>query len=259
MRQALVWLAATCALASPCAAWQIRARMVLRTGTETGYDPIYVWPGSTGMIRIQLGVFDDVDGPAPAGGLIGWTMGTLSGAGTNGSGATRLNPFASSPAPGFSGTQVPLDLFDIDATLGTQSLPWLGIPGTSDPGPQPAALVRGRNTFISVFQFLTIAGGSDYVLTAAGGAVAASAWDGTPLPPQPGPDGFFGPGDQNHDNIDDTLDDLPGSITYSHVDLPPIPFSALMHVIIVPAPATAPTLMLHTVIALRRRRARPTQ
>src|SRR6185369_11508813 len=92
-------------------------------------------------IRIQFGVFDDGEGAAPAGGYIGWNVGSISVSGTPENSQERRTPGRLSPfnfAASVTANGVPLPsggtadlpgtdwqmLTQIDATLGTQSPPW---------------------------------------------------------------------------------------------------------------------------------------
>src|SRR5437762_2369318 len=89
-------------MASPSFGYVLMARWVERTGTVDTVIP-YVGgnqyldasQGATYRLRLQFGVFDDASGPAPAGGYLGWNVGTMNI--TNGQTATRtpgrLAPF----------------------------------------------------------------------------------------------------------------------------------------------------------------------
>ena len=245
---ALVGLLAVTGIAASANAFNVQCRWVSRVGTvdtvipATGYN--FPVGQTTVNVRLQFGVFDDAQGAAPAGGFIGWNLGTITGSPqpVAGSAAARLTPFNFAPAPGFAGTQSPLALTAIDNTLGTQALVWSGIPGGSDPGSPPPALVRGRNAFISVFS-LTLAAGT-FDITAAGNSIVASAWNVIQsAPPEVGDDGVFG-----------TPDDVNGGVTYAPATLPPIAFTGCT-ASFVPAPGAAALLGLGGLVAFRRRRA----
>ncbi|MGE4195608.1 MAG: hypothetical protein AB7G11_00610 [Phycisphaerales bacterium] len=77
-------------------------------------------------------------------------------------------------------------LTDIDARLGRQAPIWTCNPDGT-PNPMPTPLVRGLNTFVSVFSFSIDPGVNalDYMVTAGGAVSACDAWNvvGTPMPP----------------------------------------------------------------------------
>src|SRR6185369_4389892 len=93
-------------------------------------------------IRLQIGVFDDANGPAPAGGLIGWNSGSIVMTGLPENSRERrtpgrLQPFNTSSASNANGFPPPPTLFgpvpsqadfqmwtEIDATIQTQSPLW---------------------------------------------------------------------------------------------------------------------------------------
>src|SRR5262245_4151212 len=68
--------------AASCAhAFEFRCRFVERVGTTDTVVPnntLETAPGTPHRIRIQFGVFDDANGAAPAGGFVGWNVGTIS-------------------------------------------------------------------------------------------------------------------------------------------------------------------------------------
>jgi uncharacterized protein (TIGR03382 family) len=200
-------------------------------------------------VRVQFGVFDDAGGAAPAGGFIGWNVGTMNGTPPPvvGSGAARLAPF-NFASTAFAGTQSPLALNNIDNTLGTQSLVWNGgTAGGTVPDPAPPAVVRGRNGFISTFAIVLAAATNDFDVTAAGNTLVATAWNVIQTTePDPGPDGLF-----------DGIDDTNGSILYAPATLPAIPFTGCTahFLTAVPAPGAAALLGLGGLVAFRRRRA----
>ena len=248
---ALIGLLAVTGIAASANAFNVQCRWVSRVGTvdtvipATGYN--FPVGQTTVNVRLQFGVFDDAQGAAPAGGFIGWNLGTITGSPqpVAGSAAARLTPFNFAPAPGFAGTQSPLALTAIDNTLGTQALVWSGVPGGTDPGSPPAATVRGRNAFISVFSLTLTAGANNFNVTAAGNSIVASAWNVIQSqPPEVGDDGVFG-----------TPDDLPGGVTYAPATLAPIPFAGCTALFNVPAPGAAALLGLGGLVAFRRRRA----
>jgi hypothetical protein len=216
--------------------------------------------GNARVLRLQFGVFDDAGGAAPAGGFVGWNVGTLDVSGTPGNSTDRrsgtpapgrINPFnfagqptANGNPPVPSGGDVDVEhLSEIDATLGTQSPLW-NCTAAGDPNPQPNALVRGRNVFVSVYQITTDPnpGALDYSITAGGNLIAATEWRtvGTPNPPDCG--------DPN-----DPSDDILGSVTYAPFPTDPVAFSCVLN-LRVPAPGAAALLGLGGLLAIRRRR-----
>lgn len=228
-------------------AFEFRCRWVERVGnvdTVIGGDgaTLGISDGSAHRIRLQFGVFDDAAGEAPAGGFLGWNVGSLDVSGdavntrTNG----RVIPFNFSNQPGANGSPATdpfTSLTDIDATLGTQS-PFWGFDPDGNPMPQPPATVRGRNAFVSVYEFTT--NPSDvmpvYSIVAGGNLVGATGWAviGTPIPPNPGDPGPF-------------------TITYAPIPIPPVAFDCTLH-ILVPSPPAGVFLGAASVFALRRRR-----
>jgi len=251
---ALFGILAVAGAASSANAWHFEVRFVERVGsTDT------VIAGNTidasvnrGVrnIRIQFGVFDDADGAAPAGGYVGWNVGTLavSGAADNSDerrNSGRISPFnfaggansnGNPPAP--AGDPFSM-LSEIDATLGTQS-PFWGFNADGMALPQPNAAVRGINSFVSVYAFSIDprddASAAGYTVTAGGNLIAATEWRaiGTPTPP-------------------DEETQTPGSVTYAPFPTTPQAFSAVLNVLI-PGPGSAALLGLGGLLAARRRR-----
>jgi len=201
-----VAVVAMLACTASCHAWQFRCRFVERVGNMDVVLPgnsLYIYPFEPPHnMRLQFGVFDDADGPAPAGGFLGWNVGTLAVSGTVNNSDDRRNPGRLAPFNFASGTNAngnpPLPagdpftmLTEIDNTLGTQSLIWTCVPdgsGGSMPGPMPQPIIRGLNTFVSVYAFSiqlnTFSTG--YTITAGGNLYAARDWRtiGTPTPPE---------------------------------------------------------------------------
>jgi len=203
-------------LAWPSSAWHFECRFIERIGTTDHVLPNNTIDASNGelrLIRVQFGVFDDTDGPAPAGGLVGWQSGSLTVGGPEDNSEERRANGRISPF-NFGGPEpvVPPDTFydpftqlnDIRAVLGEQSPIWQCSPGVPNPT-QPAALIRGRNTFVSVYAISIDPhhGAIDYTITAAGDLIAATAWEivGTPVPP----------------DCSDPNNPVPGHVVYSPV------------------------------------------
>jgi len=251
--------------ASAAQAYNIQARWVSRIGIglpsdpvpAAGFDATGLAAGTAIRFRLQFGCFDDAAGPAPAGGFLGWNIGTLTATGgTNtrtGTGSAppadprgRLSPFTFAPDPPAEG--IPqldpwMALTSIDATLGTQPLPWNTIQGNPNLPPPPAAVVRGNNTFISVWELTTVIGSDNYSITVGGNVLGATAWNVVQSnPPQAGDDEIFG-----------TPDDVAGSILYAPFADAARPMTNVLN-ILVPAPGAFALLGLGGLVAFRRRR-----
>lgn len=245
-------------LASAAQAYEIRTQWVSRIGAGV---PVTVVPGNTfdatalaaGTVvrfRLQFGVFDDGAGPAPAGGYLGWNVGTLTATGGSPNTRTpgRLTPFNFAPAPPGNGMPAAdpwMALTGVDNTLGTQPLPWNSQQGNPDVPPPPPAVVRGLNSFISTFEIsTTIGGGANYTIIAGGNALGCLMWNIVQqTPPAPGEDEILG-----------TPDDVAGSILYAPLADAARSFSNTLS-ILVPAPGALALLGLGGLVATRRRRA----
>ncbi len=246
-RCVLVGIAALVCLAAGRSAWgyHIEVRFVRSTSPIDPSIPnntLFTSPGTSNRIRIQFGVFDDDAGPAPAGGFVGWNVGTLSmTGGTNTRTPGRIAPWNFAPNPpgnGLPSTDPFTALTAIDATLGTQSSFW-GCDPYFQPLPQPPPVIRGRNVFASLFEFTTVTGTVDYDAVFAGNLIVASGWGtiGTPTPP----------------DCSDPTNPIPGSVLYAPMTLPPVPFTVTLHIVI-PAPGAAWMLGIGALGAIRRRR-----
>ncbi len=236
---AAVALGVTCA----AEAWHVETRWVLRVGNTDivlRNNVLLGAPDELVRLRVQFGVFDDDDGPAPPAGFLAWNVGTLSDnnpAGYNLRTPGRLPPFTFAFQPSSNGSPLadPWDsLTAIDAAFGAQVLSWVGIPGTNQPEPQPAPLSYGRNQFVSTFEISTLPSNvASYTITARGNIVAGREWTAfVELPPDPGADGIFGPGDENGDGVDDGLDDVPGSVQYAPLAFPPQTFQSVLTLVV---------------------------
>lgn len=234
------------AAAASAHGYEFRARWVERVGNVDSVigAELNATDGRPRRVRLQLGVFDDGTGPAPAGGFVGWNLGmlTVSGDVANSNDTRtpgRLSPFIFSGSPGANGNPPAPEgdpfttLTDIDAQIGMQ-MPFWGIGQ-----PQPAPLARGVNTWVSVYEITTDprAVGLNYTITASGNLVAATSWEvvGAPTPPDP-----------------DKM--LPGSVTYVPVETPPRAFQFGFIVHIEPAPGSVALLCVGGLFAARRRR-----
>jgi hypothetical protein len=267
----LFGLAALAGAAASANALTFQCRWVERVGTTDtviptvgGVQTLTVVPGSSHRYRLQFSVVDDASGAAPAGGFVGWNVGTLDVSGSASNSATRrtngvdpgmtsggrLTPFVFALQPTANGNPPPAGglsspdaagtdfnhLTEIDATLGTQS-PFWGCNG-SDPLPQPAATVRGRNAFISVYEITDVpsASATNYSITAGGNLIAATEWRpvGAPIPP-------------------DCDSGTPGAVTYAPFPTDPTAFTCPLNLVI-PAPGAAALLGLGGLLVARRRR-----
>jgi hypothetical protein len=112
-------------------------------------------------------------------------------------------------------------LTNIDALIGDQTVVW-NCSG-SVPAPQPTALIRGRNTFVSVYEVTLNANLRclNTALTFSGSIVATGNWSvsGSPVVPIC------------------TEPPSPGSVTFVANTLPPVPFTAALFAITGPPPA----------------------
>lgn len=233
------------AWASPALAFHIEMRWVERTGTIDrvigGDGAIATFaPGTSHRIRVQFGVFDDAQGPAPAGGDIGWNIATLAASGgenrrTNG----RISPFNFAPNPPGNGlpSQDPFtSLAAIDNTLGLQAPAW-GCGADGLPLPMPLPTIRGLNVFVSTFELTTQTGNNTYAITLGGNTVVASGWGIIGAPTAP----------------DCEFPDPPGSVVYAPMTLPPSPIAAAL-LIVVPGPGSGALVCALCLRSLRRRR-----
>lgn len=220
-------------------------RFVERVGTTDFVLPGTTYnatPGTPVRLRIQFLVRDDGIGPAPAGGFVSWTNGTITDslAAHNTRTPGRLTPFNFS-ANGDGQPPVPTGepfqmLTQINADFLEQNLIWLNDPN-GNPLPMPQPQVRGLGAFVSVFEFTTTPGSTNYTITVGGDLTAASSWNlVTSTPPNTNP----------------------GSVQYQPVTLPPQSFllPPLVLTIHVPAPATCVPLAGLAAITLSRRRRR---
>jgi hypothetical protein len=143
-------------------------------------------------VRLQCAVLDDATGPAPAGGMYGWTTGSITASGgahvsrtpgwvapfnyptgTCGNGCWTDEPYGDSHTA----------LTGIDATIGVQSPPWPCI--GSIPAGQPDAIVYGRNEFVTLYEFTIYPDTTSFTVTFGGNLYAATSWQlrGIPSPP----------------------------------------------------------------------------
>lgn len=203
---------AVLAFASSASAYEYRCRWVERVG-ET--DIVIGGDGATldarsntgsRRLRLEMGVFDDASGPAPAGGLLGWANGTIrvSGPAANSQDRRtpgRISPFTYWTAPASNGDPLPAGglagpdaddfdfqaLYDINATMIVQYLSW-PCDANGKPVPQPPAVIHGRNTFVAVYEITTDPAdstGQNYTIAITGDALGATQWrvGPNPLPP----------------------------------------------------------------------------
>mgnify|MGYP000393562440 CR=1 FL=1 len=256
-RTVFVALAAGALASSSASAFEFRTRFVRRMGnidTPTT-DQLHLTSGEVARVRIQFGVFDSASGPAPEGGFIGWNVGTLAVSGLSEFSDAyrtpgRLAPFNFATGPNSNGNPPApagdpfITLTDIDSTLGTQSPIWTGCDADGNPTPQPAPVIRGLNTFVSVYE-ITVVGHvqyMDFTVNLGGNAIAAQNWRevGTPIPP----------------NCDDPQNPEPGFVTYGPFPLAPVAVSnsLFVHIEDVPGAGSAVTLLAGLSLLSRRHR-----
>jgi len=227
-------------------AYTFQCRFVERIGNTDvvlANNRIDVAGGSVHNIRIQFGVFDDSASLAPDGGFLGWNIGTMNVSGSRANSDERRNPGRLSPFnfsvganangnPPLPGGDPFTMLTEIDATLGTQAPAWICDAQGNVP-PQPEAVVRGRNVFVSVFAFSInpIMGANSYFVDVGGNLIAATTWltIGTPTPPSCG-------------DPADPMDDVPGTVLYAPNPTPPQLFGSFLVVNIVPTPSVTALL-----------------
>jgi len=257
---ALFGILAVAGAAGSASALTFNCRFVERVGSTDVILPnnqidFATTGGAARNIRVQFSVVDDASGAAPAGGFVGWNVGTVAVSGSVSNSDELRNPGRLSPFNFASGVNAngnpPLPagdpftmLSEIDNTLGTQSPVWVCNADGTVP-PQPAAAVRGRNVFVSTFAFSVRpnAGASDYTVTIGGNLIAATSW--LPVGNPSAPDCM---------DPSDPSDDIPGSVTYAPFPTAPTAFTCVLTVHIIPAPGAAALLGLGGLLAARRRR-----
>ncbi|MGE3107454.1 MAG: hypothetical protein AB7G11_00615 [Phycisphaerales bacterium] len=77
-RSGILMACAALGCSASCQAWEVRCRFIERVGNVNVVLPGNMIDASNGAarsIRVQFGVFDDADGPAPAGGCSAGTRG----------------------------------------------------------------------------------------------------------------------------------------------------------------------------------------
>lgn len=240
-------LACASAVAPHAHAWEYRTRIVERVGNSDIVlgDSVDFAPGSTHRLRFQSGVFDDANGPAPAGGYNGYTQGTIQtfGGGTWTRSPGRLAPFVFFQAPNANGNP-PLpagdpftSLTEIDAAIAIQGFAWT-CDAQGNPNPMPQPVIRGRNDFVSTYEITLTMDASppgELRVVFGGQFTAADTWviQGNPVPP-------------------DCDSGENGSVVYFcplNSDRPTLS----RELRIIPAPASALSLLLLAPLARRRR------
>jgi hypothetical protein len=262
--RSLCAIAAVAGTAASASALTFECRWVERVGTV---DTVIGGNGATldlsdglpARIRLQYRVVDDAMGPAPLGGFVGWNVGTIAISGDPSNSADRrtngrIGPFNFAAQPTANGNPPPAGgvntgdavgtdfqgWSEIDATLGTQAFAWTCNPDGTVP-PQPSPLIRGRNSFVSVWEMTTdpSATGTNYSITTGGNLIAATEWRPVGTPQEP--------------DCTDPDNPVPGSVTYAPFPTNPTAFSCTLN-ILVPAPGAAALLGLGGLLAARRRR-----
>ncbi|MGE3110020.1 MAG: hypothetical protein AB7G11_15385 [Phycisphaerales bacterium] len=248
-------LAAWCAVA-PTQAWHFETRFVERVGNVDVILPGNAIDASNGdarSIRFQVGVFDDASSEAPAGGFAGWVGGgaslTVSGSVGNSDerrNPGRLAPFNANQNPNANGNP-PLPggdpftvLTNLDVALNGQTIPWFcGADG--QPLPRPEAIVRGRNTFVSIYAFSIDPnpGAVSYTVTASGFLYAVNRWVNIPSTQEP--------------DCSDPDNPLPGHADYGPIVEQPQNVVTVLNVM-VPGPSAGVGVAVMGVWAVGRRR-----
>lgn len=234
-------------LSGAASAYEFRTRFVERVGnTDIVLDSNFldISDGGPHRVRFQVGVFDDMNGVAPAGGLLGWNVGTItvSEGGRDYANETRtpgrVAPwnFAQGPNangnPPIAGGGDPFNaLTEIDATQGTQSPPWPS-------GERPPAVVRGFNTYVSLYEITIerVQRFGEYRIDFGGNLIAASEWIVV------------------NENPPDPEKGTPGTVVYAPFPTDPTAFTNFLRVSDIPTPGAATLLGLGGLVALRRRR-----
>ncbi|MBC7771035.1 MAG: hypothetical protein H7210_00935, partial [Pyrinomonadaceae bacterium] len=218
-------------------AFEIRSRFVERIGNidVTLANDSIVNDGLVRNIRLQFGVFDNDAGPAPAGGFAAWWNGSLSVSGSEAASDVRRNPgrlapFDYSTRPNDNGNPPlpggdPFTMLTEIVAGGGQIVPWICNPDGT-PTPQPGPIVRGLNSFVSVYAF-SIQGftGEGFTVTAGGKVAGAVYWDersGHPVPP----------------DCSDPENPIPGFAAYVAIPTPIQTFTRTLNVVPIPAPAS---------------------
>ena len=129
----------------------------------------------------------------------------------------------------------------VDASIGSQSPEWV-CDAAGNPMPQPLAVVRGLNTFVSLYEFTIdpAPGAVAYEVAASGNLVAATQWltVGSPTPT----------------DCSDPTNPMPGSITYAPFPTAPETFECALMVNCVPSPGAGMLAAAGALLAGRRRR-----
>jgi hypothetical protein len=215
--------------ASACSAYEVRARVVRMVGgvtevLEQAHDGCWILPAPVGVgeevrLRLQIGVLGDDDSDAPAGGVVGWSNGSISAfCGVNRRTPGAIGPFFDPDHPEYDGlpTRDPFSsITDIEALWGIRpSLTWICNGGGYPPLPPPP--IVGFNTYVSVYEITHEASGyaGCCTINIAGQCVSASEWRllGDPQPP------FCG------------NPNTPGIATYAPMTVPPVAFDACVRV-----------------------------
>lgn len=243
----LLMLACVFTGVSRAEAYEFRCRFVERVGNvdvPLQNDTITVdHRAPPRRVRVQFGVFDDPTGPAPAGGFVGWNVGTIEVSGSRSNAVVTRTPGRLAPFNFFGGQNAngnpPLpggdpfvSLSEIDATLGLQTPLWNGCDAGGNPVPPPPPVVRGLNSFVSVYE-ISVAARFQYFhydLNFGGNLIGATEWRtvGTPIPP----------------NCDDPENPEPGSVTYAPFPTSPVSLDCTLHILSydVPGPGAAAAL-----------------
>lgn len=180
---------ASLGLSSLVQAYTYEYRIVERVGEVDHVLPstISVRPGTAHRYRLQVRVVSE--GPADArAGLLAWNVGritTTGGINTRTAAAPdpnprgRLTPFTGahqSTAEGSPTVDPFTSLTEIDAAVLIRTFPWeCGTDGQPLPQPQPSPF--GRDEFISLFEFTSVATAETYTITFAGNLIAGESYN----------------------------------------------------------------------------------
>ncbi len=218
---ALIGCSTLLASSTQSRAFEVRLRIVERVGNT---DVVLVnnlieWaPDTSRRIRLQVGIFDDAQGSAPPGGVVGWIDGSehnvLDALVRRTPG--RLVPFVAPPDGNGQPAGDPfVDLTGIEAGIDVQTLPWTCEDGIPRPLPQP--IIRGRNSFVSIWEITIEFGHCPFTVgrvTFSGSLQSALQWviDEPPIPPECDPP-------------------VPSSVTYIPIPIPPREFTITLLVL----------------------------
>jgi hypothetical protein len=230
MRSSTVATLGVSALLACCvgaSAQELRVRFVERVGNVDivlAGNVIHGTNHRSARIRLQMGIFDSQTGPAPEGGLVGWADGAIENARWPGRRTPgRLGVFVLPKDGNGLPAEDPFErLTEIQAIEGRQPRAWEC--NGEDPEPKPLPVIRGRNTFVSVFEVtLEISGCRTHTMTVSGDGVGALEW--VPAEPPVVPECGLQP--------------TPGEVVYEPSGTLDFPFSATLTALVGSVPCLA--------------------